>query len=177
MSATISYLDNVKVLSLHRRFHGKDIPVPKVKRCIFKYLWLLYFIGKLLKKRRVVLIYVSSKSVGYKLYKYLRWYGGVTFIHSGKVDRDKCFDNIRNYKYRIVITTTILERGITLENVASIVYDSESDIFDISTLLQIVGRVGRKIGYEDGEIYFLTTRYDVKYKIVINRVKWLNEQV
>ena len=76
-----------------------------------------------------------------------------------------------------MISTTILERGITLENVASIVYDSESDIFDVSTLLQIVGRVGRKVGYEDGEIYFLTCRYDVKYKIVINRVKWLNEQV
>ena len=42
LSATISYLENVKVLSLNRRFHGKDIPVPKVKKCLFRYFKLVY---------------------------------------------------------------------------------------------------------------------------------------
>lgn len=177
MSATISYIEGTKVLSLNRRFHGKDIPVPKVVKCISKYLKILYLLSRLLKKRKIVIIYVSSRKVGYKLYRSLIWYGSIVFVHSTIQNRDKEFEKIRNYEYRIVIATTIMERGVTLENVSVIVYDSESSIFDVSTLLQIVGRVGRKIGYEDGEIYFLTYTRCKKFKEVIRRVKWLNEQV
>lgn len=177
MSATISFIESTKVLSLNRRFHDKDIPIPKVSKCIVRNLRLIILIQKLKVKRKVIIVFVSSKQIGYNVYKLIRWYGNVTFIHGSINNREKLFEDIRNYKYRIVIATTILERGITLENVSVIVYDSESDIFDESTLLQIVGRVGRKIGYEDGEVYFLTKRRDKKLRQVIRRVKWLNEQV
>lgn len=177
MSATISYIENAKVLSLNRRFHGKDIPIPKISKCMFRIIRLMFIVNKLIDKRKVIIIFVSSKKVGYYVYKFLRWYGNVIFIHGSIKNREKIFEEIRCYKYKIVIATTILERGITLEDVSVVVYDSESDIFDVSTLLQIVGRVGRKIGYEDGEIYFLTKRKDKKLKMVIDRVKWLNEQV
>ena len=64
-----------------------------------------------------------------------------------------------------------------MKNVSAIVYDSESAIFDESTLLQIVGRVGRKVGYEEGEIIFLSTCRKKKMNNVIKRINELNKSM
>jgi len=176
MSATISKMDNVRTLTLNRRFHGCDIPIPTIKRIIFRKSSLKKWIKYLLNKGRVVLVFVSSIKIGSKVCSILSPYNAI-FIHSKLPNRDKLFKEIREYKYNVIITTTIMERGITLKNVSVIVYDSESTIFDVSTLLQIVGRVGRKVGYEDGEIYFFSTRKENKLNTVIKKVRCLNESV
>lgn len=173
MSATINRIDGVKTLTLNRRFHGRDIPIPKIKKNLFKKISLIINVRYLLNKGRMILVFVSSRKMGYKVCDILHKYKPI-FIHGNVKHRDELFKEIREYKYKIIVTTTIMERGITLKNVSVIVYDSESSIFDEPTLLQIVGRVGRKIGYEDGEIYFLINRKESKLNRVIRRIKELN---
>lgn len=178
MSATISKMKNVKTLTLNRRYHNKDIPTPKICIRCFKKIFLYRIVKKLLKKDRYILIFVSSIKVGEELHKYLqRYIKSISFIHSKVINRESLFNDIKKYKYKIIITTTILERGITLKNVSAIVYDSESAIFDESTLLQIVGRVGRKVGYEEGEIIFLSTCRKKKMNNVIKRINELNKSM
>ena len=58
-------------------------------------------------------------------------------------------------KYHVLIATTILERGITIENVNVAVLFANHRVFDEASLVQISGRVGRSFKYPDGECLFL----------------------
>lgn len=53
-----------------------------------------------------------------------------------------------------MLTTTILERGITIPNVQVAVVGADETIFTSSALIQIGGRVGRAIDYPDGDLVF-----------------------
>ncbi|MFB8735903.1 helicase-related protein [Bacillus sp. SL00103] len=55
---------------------------------------------------------------------------------------NKRFSNLDN-KYDVLVTTTILERGVTIPNVQVGVLGAESTIFTESALVQISGRAGR----------------------------------
>ena len=55
----------------------------------------------------------------------------------------------------LLVTTTILERGVTISNVAVAVLGAENPVFDEAALVQISGRVGRDRKFPEGEICFL----------------------
>ena len=61
---------------------------------------------------------------------------------------------LRNGQRKGLLTTTILERGITIKNVQVAVVGAESAIFTSAALIQISGRVGRNPQFPDGEIVF-----------------------
>lgn len=80
-----------------------------------------------------------------------------------------------------LLTTTILERGITISNVQVAVIGAESPVFTASALIQIAGRVGRNIQFPDGDVlYFhhgITTEMDeARAKILFyNKKGFFNE--
>ena len=57
-----------------------------------------------------------------------------------------------------MVTTTVLERGVTFENVHVFVYRAHHRVFNQATLIQIAGRVGRKPNYPLGDVYFMARR-------------------
>lgn len=57
-------------------------------------------------------------------------------------------------KTDILITTTILERGVTFDAVSVIVYGANHRVFTSSTLVQIAGRVDRRQEFNYGEVLF-----------------------
>ena len=42
-------------------------------------------------------------------------------------------------------STSVLERGVTIKNLQVIVFNAEHELYDEKSLIQISGRVGRKI--------------------------------
>ena len=66
----------------------------------------------------------------------------------------------------VLITTTILERGITIEDVQVIVLEAGDRIFDERTLIQIAGRVGR--------ILLIDNHYSKAMKGCIKTIQKLN---
>ncbi len=54
----------------------------------------------------------------------------------------------------ILVTTTILERGVTVPNIDVAVLGAEQPIFTESALVQIAGRVGRSAQYPTGDVRF-----------------------
>ncbi|MDQ0206771.1 late competence protein required for DNA uptake (superfamily II DNA/RNA helicase) [Alkalicoccobacillus murimartini] len=52
------------------------------------------------------------------------------------------------------MTTTILERGITISRVEVAVLGAEADLFTESALVQIAGRVGRDRMSPNGDVVF-----------------------
>ncbi|HAH74665.1 MAG TPA: hypothetical protein DCL62_00600, partial [Kandleria vitulina] len=81
---------------------------------------------------------------------------------------------LKNRKIDLLVTTTILERGITIEDVYCIVINAAAAIYDERTLMQIAGRVGRKPGYEEGDVLFIDRVKSKEMKVCIKTIEKLN---
>ena len=75
-----------------------------------------------------------------------------------------------------LITTSILERGVTVKDLQVIVYHADHELYDEGTLIQISGRVGRKIDAYDGEVIFIASRKTKKMENAIRKIENANEQ-
>jgi competence protein ComFA len=78
----------------------------------------------------------------------------ITGVHANDPDRKEKVTAFRNGEIPILVTTTILERGVTVPNVAVAVLGSESPIFTENALVQIAGRAGRSSLHPTGEVAF-----------------------
>jgi Superfamily II DNA/RNA helicase required for DNA uptake (late competence protein) len=104
-----------------------------------------------------VFIFVSNKKLGRDFTKILQQYyqpQRVQFVSSDIVDRTPILQAVHAGELSILVTTTILERGVTYKGLQVIVLDADATIFDAQTLIQIAGRVGRNIAMPTGEIIF-----------------------
>lgn len=75
-------------------------------------------------------------------------------VHSQDPLRHEKVSAFRNSDIQVLITTTILERGVTISNSQIAVLGADEEIFTESALVQIAGRAGRHIEYTNGEVIF-----------------------
>jgi competence protein ComFA len=75
-------------------------------------------------------------------------------VHAEDSQRKEKFTAFRKGKIPILVTSTILERGVTVPNIDVAVLGAEDQIFTESALVQISGRVGRSAKYPTGDILF-----------------------
>lgn len=75
-------------------------------------------------------------------------------VHAEDPDRREKVSHFRSGEIPIIVTSTILERGVTIPNSDVAVLGSEDNIFTESALVQISGRVGRSASYPTGNITF-----------------------
>ena len=61
---------------------------------------------------------------------------------------------MRQHQYDFLITTTILERGVTFPKIDVGVLGADDGTFSASALVQIAGRVGRSVERPDGDVTF-----------------------
>ncbi|GBU10552.1 hypothetical protein AwErysi_01680 [Erysipelotrichaceae bacterium] len=148
------------IISLSRRFHERELPqIEFVEQRHTMYREHSDFFKKIagfIKKGQPIFIYVKSKKKGLDVLKVLirYWDGCVENVSSNDQKRTEILNRVRSGQTQILITTTILERGVTFKNLQVIVLDADADIFNAATLVQIAGRVGRSIESIEGEIYF-----------------------
>ena len=74
------------------------------------------------------------------------------------------------YDVRIRVVT-----GITIKSINVIVFEANHKLFDEASLVQIAGRVGRKISDPTGKVYFLATSMSESMKKCIKEIKSKNE--
>lgn len=75
-------------------------------------------------------------------------------VHAEDRERKEKVHAFRKGNIPILVTTTILERGVTVPNIDVAVLGAEDDIFTEGALVQIAGRVGRSAQYPSGDIRF-----------------------
>ncbi|WP_040204207.1 DEAD/DEAH box helicase [Neobacillus jeddahensis] len=75
-------------------------------------------------------------------------------VHAEDPDRKNKVQKMRANEIPILLTTTILERGVTFPNIDVAVVGAEDSIFSESALVQIAGRAGRSKDYPDGLVTF-----------------------
>ncbi|MDR0831733.1 MAG: DEAD/DEAH box helicase family protein [Bacillales bacterium] len=164
LSATPSQNDinNNTVLTLKRRYHLKDLPVPKTRYLdsFSMFFRLIKELRKFNKRKKICFIYVPTIDMGLSLYYWLKFFiKGLINISSKTSNREEIISNIHKGLYKCIITTTILERGVTFKGLQVIVYHAENNIFEEKTLIQMAGRVGRNFLEPDGEVIFLSTKH------------------
>ena len=97
-------------------------------------------------------------------------------VFSSDDKRIEKVSDMREQRKLFLITTTILERGVTFPGIDVIVFGAEDDVFSTSSLVQIAGRVGRKLDRPTGEVLFLAEENTLAIKSAINQIKYMNKK-
>jgi competence protein ComFA len=75
-------------------------------------------------------------------------------VHAEDPDRKEKVQQMRRKELALLLTTTILERGVTFPNIDVAVIGAEDTIFTESALVQIAGRAGRSAEHPTGNVTF-----------------------
>jgi competence protein ComFA len=83
---------------------------------------------------------------------------------------------MREAKYDILLTTMILERGVTFERISVIVLGADHPVFTKSSLVQIAGRADRKGPYTNSQVYFFYEEKTAAIRKACQEIKEMNEE-
>lgn len=166
--------NKITYLTLNKRPHGKDLPVPKLKKgnLILQIIYLCSWINTFNKKPRM--IFVPTIRQGLQLHFFLSLFFKTYFCTSKTKNRDEVIEKFRKDKAGLCICTTVLERGVTIPNVNICVFHADHDIFNLASLIQMAGRAGRNINYPYGDVLFITDTKDEKVQKCIKEIERAN---
>ena len=178
----------LKRLSLPRRFHGNPLIIPKsvwlsdFNRCLEKSQLSTKLKTYIEKQRRTgypLLIFASEIKKGEKLKEILKEQypnENIGFVSSVTEDRLEQVQAFRDGELTILISTTILERGVTFPCVDVFVVEANHRLFTKSSLIQIGGRVGRSMDRPTGELLFFHDGLNASIKKAIKEIKQMNKE-
>lgn len=158
--------NKLEAVILPARYHGYSLPVPQIKRCknwqenILKKMSYTTFgrqFEKYITEGKSFLIFAPNISWMLALEKNLRRKNAhLSFatVYAGDPERSEKIMRMRRGEVQFLITTTILERGVTFPNINVLVIGAEDRIFTEAALVQITGRCGRSADYPTGEVIF-----------------------
>ena len=153
----------VEEIRLFRRPHNQDlvIPVCKYIPVYGQFVYLKHWLNKLEEN---CLVFVPSIKLGNQLSSFL----GLPFVYAGHERLDDVIQNFKKDFGSHLICTTVLERGVTFENVQVAVVYANHPVFNLASLIQISGRVGRSMKYPNGKVLFLCTERKAEVSLCID---------
>ncbi len=166
------------MMRLSVRFHHHPLPVPKIITGddIYLHYKLVKEMRRFAKENKQVFIFVptidESKKIAFLLKPFFRL---GTYVNSQRNDNNQIIDDLRNGKYQYLVTTAVLERGVTIKNLQVIVFHADSDIYDAASLIQIAGRVGRRKEAPEGEVIFFAKRNNKQMQDAIDEINANNK--
>ena len=166
------------ILKLETRFHRHPLPVPvlSIHSRFVQILLIIRKVNQYKKENKPLFIFAPTIVVCEKLFHLLSiffWTGN--YVHSQRENRKQIIDNFRKGIYTFLVTTSVLERGVTVRNLQVIVYNSQHFVYDEGTLVQIAGRVGRKPDVPDGEVIFFGSQKTQSMVDAINNIQKSNQ--
>lgn len=150
-----------EMLTLHTRFHKHPIPVPMIKimHNPAKTLYLVRKLQEYRKTKKQCFVFVPTIDLCDSLYlKVALFVPNGNYVSSKREGRAQIIERFKKGKYAYLITTAVLERGITVKDLQVIVFDAHSSIYDAASLIQIAGRAGRKFDAPTGEVTFIADK-------------------
>jgi competence protein ComFA len=146
------------------RFHRHPLPVPHFKWCGN---WqkqlkkeklpanILTWIKNRLENNKQALLFFPHIPLMEKALPIIRKLAPeIEAVHAEDPNRKDKVQKMRNKEIPLLLTTTILERGVTFPNIDVAVVGAEDDIFIESALVQIAGRAGRSKDFPNGVVTF-----------------------
>lgn len=166
------------ILELNKRYHGAFLPIPEfVSYKINKYTTCIKTIIEILNSNKPLFVFVPTIDEGQKIYDLVKHFvKKIKLVYSYEKDRDTTIQKFKDGQLNCLITTTILERGVTVKDLQVIVIDADSNMFTAESLIQISGRVGRKYNARTGRVIFLGKNYNENIKKSIQTIKSTNHR-
>lgn len=146
-----------EMVELFKRPHGFPLVEPKVY-CMpvyFQFFKMLDFIHKCKKENVQSLIFIPTILMANRLYRILHIFLSCMVFTSKTVNKEEVIRDFHDKKYDFLLTTTILERGITIKGIYVLILCADHPVFQEASLIQMIGRVGRNIDMPTGKGVFL----------------------
>lgn len=166
------------MMRLAVRFHHHPLPVPKVVTGddIYLHYKLIKEMKRFTKEKKQAFIFVPTIDESKKIALLLKpFFKHGTYVNSKRDDNNQIIDDMRNGKYQYLVTTAVLERGVTIKNLQVIVFRADSDIYDTASLIQIAGRAGRRKEAPEGEVIFFAKRNNEQIQGAIDDINSNNK--
>lgn len=174
------------IVKIPVRFHGYPLPVPRFSWCgnwkkaleknklprrIFNWL-------RAQRDKNVpVLFFVPTLSSLKTISPILKERGFFhATVHADDEKRHEKIAAFRNRQLPLLVTTTILERGVTIPNVQVAVLGAEHDVFDEAALVQIAGRAGRAKQFPTGDVVFFHYGITKAMKAAKRHIETMNQE-
>jgi competence protein ComFA len=151
-------------VTIPARFHRQPLPVPRFE---WSGNWekhlskgklpanILKWIEARIDSGKQSLVFAPKIALMDKILPILRkLHPQIEAVHAEDSNRKEKVMKMRNKEILLLLTTTILERGVTFPNIDVAVIGSEDRIFTESALVQIAGRAGRSADYPTGDVTF-----------------------
>ncbi|CAM4131158.1 DEAD/DEAH box helicase [Lederbergia lenta] len=151
-------------IKIPARYHRKPLPVPAFTWCgnwrkqlekeIIPHKIIQWVRQRITAKKQALVFFPHIELMEKALPLFRRLHQAIESVHAEDPERKEKVESMRAKKIPILLTTTILERGVTFPNIDVAVIGAEDDTFTESALVQISGRVGRSASYPSGKITF-----------------------
>nr|WP_046227669.1 DEAD/DEAH box helicase [Paenibacillus dauci] len=89
-------------------------------------------------------------------------------------DRAEKVSLFRQQQIRLLVTTTILERGVTIPKSDVYIMDANDKLYDSAALIQMAGRAGRSMDDPAGGVFFASRDWTLEQKRAVNQIKQMN---
>jgi competence protein ComFA len=175
-----------KFVTIPARFHRKPLPVPRFIWCgnwkqVLERTRLPTIVHRWaslrIKSGKQALIFFPNIRLMEKALPIFKMIDPrIEAVHAEDSSRKEKVQKMRNCEIPILLTTTILERGVTFPNIDVAVVGAEEDIFTESALVQIAGRVGRSAMYPTGNIDFFHYGISSAMQKASKQIKEMNRQ-
>ncbi|USS90071.1 DEAD/DEAH box helicase [Fructilactobacillus carniphilus] len=174
---------------LPRRFHGH--PLPQINwRVAFRWRkqlqngqlpWVLRrLIHAKVQDRHPFLLFVPRIRDLDPIDRYLRRHVVGTpcweTVYAGDPARINKVERMRNREVLFLVTTTILERGVTFPGIDVIILGGDDQVFSVASLVQMAGRVGRKSTRPTGQVDCIVSGYAKNVRHARHQIAQMNRK-
>ena len=172
--------DGYDILELNTRYHGHPLPVPStyISRIFFKHIKLIQHLKRFQKDNKPVFVFTPTIEVCEETYMFVKLLiKKVSCVHSKKEDREKIISDFKKGKSKVLITTAVLERGVTVKDLQVIIFHADHPLYTKAALVQISGRAGRKRDAPKGEVIYIASQRTKAMEESINDIKRANQSL
>ncbi len=168
------------------RYHGYPLPVPEritmasVEACLRRRVLppaLLHLLRHSVQRGAQIFLFVTRIRQIAAFTELLRTYfPGLPIEGTSSIDPDRNEKVLafREGRIRMLVTTTILERGVTVPKSDVYIVDADSDLFDEASLVQMAGRAGRSKDDPKGKVVFAAPAWTKSQRDAIRQIRMMN---
>src|SRR5699024_9005104 len=156
------YLRSIPQVRIPARYHRKPLAVPQLiydKQCDRKLPTIMNQVLEFLivEQRQAFLFvpYIERVEELVNQLNKLKLSLTVGGTHARDPLREQKVAAFRKGTYQVFVTTTIMERGVTVPRTDVIVLQADAPVFDEASLVQISGRTGRSTDDPIGHVVFI----------------------
>ncbi|WP_225048824.1 helicase-related protein [Lacticaseibacillus kribbianus] len=168
---------------LPRRFHQHSLPVPRILRVataglpgrVPQALWRCLAQARAADRR--ALVFVPDTRWVAPLAAAARAQGfAARGVHASDPAREATVQAFRDHTFAVLVTTSILERGVTIPRCAVIVLAAERAQFPASALVQMAGRAGRAAASPNDPVWYLAGHFTWAMAQALHEIRVMNRR-